>query len=97
MPIDPGTVRKTALLARLELSPDELALYEKQLGAILDYVGQISKLDVAQVEPLAHAGDFTNVFRPDEPRPAQALATEAALKNAPERAGALFVVPRILE
>lgn len=95
MAIDPETVRKTALLARLELTPDELARYQGQLGAILDYVGQLAALDVSTVEPLAHARDFTNVFRPDEPRPS--LSSETALKNAPEKAGPYFVVPKVVE
>jgi aspartyl-tRNA(Asn)/glutamyl-tRNA(Gln) amidotransferase subunit C len=95
VPIDRDTVRKTALLARLEMTPEELALAESQLGAILDYVGQISALDVSKAEPLAHAGEFSNVFRPDERRPS--LPAEAALQNAPERAGPYFVVPKVVE
>ena len=93
--IDRDVVRKTAALARIEMAPDELARVEGQLGAILDYVGQISALDVAKVEPLAHAGDVANVFRADEPRPS--LPAGEALRNAPEKAGPYFVVPRILE
>lgn len=95
MPIDPGVVQKTALLARLELTPAELAAYEQQLGAILDYVAKLQELDVTGVQPLVHAGDQSNVFRADEPRPS--ISTDAALRNAPEKSGPFFVVPKVVE
>lgn len=95
MPIDPETVRKTAHLARLELAPADVARYQAQLGAILDYVAQLGKLDVSNVEPLTQAGDFSNVLRTDEPKPA--LTSDQALANAPEKAGPFFVVPKVVE
>lgn len=95
MSIDRKTVEHVAKLARLEMSAEELARYEQQLGAILGYIEQLRELDVAGAEPMAHAGGFTNVFRADEPRPG--LSNEDALRNAPEKAGPYFVVPRILE
>jgi aspartyl-tRNA(Asn)/glutamyl-tRNA(Gln) amidotransferase subunit C len=95
MPIDPETVRKTAHLARLELGPDEIARYQTQLGAILDYVAQLEQLDVSKVEPLTQAGDFSNVFRSDAPAPS--LTSDQALANAPEKAGPYFVVPKVVE
>ncbi len=95
MPIDRDAVRKTALLARLELDDAALDRFGAQLGAILDYIDQLKALDVSNVEPLVHAGDFANVMRDDAPR--RTLPTDAALANAPERAGGFFVVPKILE
>ncbi|MBI2932679.1 MAG: Asp-tRNA(Asn)/Glu-tRNA(Gln) amidotransferase subunit GatC [Planctomycetes bacterium] len=95
MAIDRDTVRKVALLGRLDLDESSLERFQAQLGAILDYIDQLKKLDVAGVEPLAHAGDFANVFREDAPRPS--LSTEEALRNAPESTGPFFVVPKIIE
>ncbi len=95
MPIDRDTVRAVADLARLELPPGELERFEKQLGAILDTIAQLRELDVTSVEPMAHAGDFADVFRSDEPRPS--IPTDEALANAPSRVGPYFDVPRILE
>lgn len=95
MPIDPETVRKTAHLARLQIDDAELDRVAGQLGIILDYVGQLADVDVSKVEPLVHAGEFTNVMRPDEPRPT--LDAETAVANAPEKLGTYFVVPRVLE
>ena len=42
-----------------------------------------------------HAVPMVNVTRPDEVRPG--LSNEEALRNAPARAGGLFVVPKIVE
>jgi aspartyl-tRNA(Asn)/glutamyl-tRNA(Gln) amidotransferase subunit C len=95
MAIDRKTVEHVAKLARLELTPEEVDRYGKQLGAILDYIAKLEKIDLAGVEPLAHAADTANVFREDEPR--AGLARDEALKNAPERTGDFFVVPKVVE
>lgn len=94
MAIDRKTVEHVAKLARLDLAPEALALYEKQLGAILDYIAKLEKLDVTGVEPLAHAGG-ENIFREDVTRPP--LQRDEALKNAPERTHDFFVVPKVVE
>lgn len=95
MAIDRTTVEKVAKLARLQLSPEELDRYGKQLGAILDYIAKLEKLDVKGLEPLAHAVDTANVFRDDVPRPS--LPRDAALQNAPEKNSDFFIVPKIVE
>ena len=95
MAIDRKTVENVAKLARLQLTPEELDRYGKQLGAILDYIAKLEKLDVQGLEPLAQAVDMSNIFREDVPRPS--LPREAALQNAPEKNGDFFIVPKIVE
>jgi aspartyl-tRNA(Asn)/glutamyl-tRNA(Gln) amidotransferase subunit C len=95
MAIDRKTVEKVAKLARLQLSSEELDRYGQQLGAILDYIAKLEKLDVAGLEPLAQAVDTSNVFREDVPRPG--LPRDAALQNAPEKNADFFIVPKIIE
>jgi aspartyl-tRNA(Asn)/glutamyl-tRNA(Gln) amidotransferase subunit C len=95
MAIDRKTVEKVAKLARLQLTNEELDRYGGQLGAILDYIAKLEKLDVAGLEPLAQAVDTRNVFRADEPWPS--LSRDAALRNAPEKTGDFFIVPKIIE
>ncbi|MCS7021835.1 MAG: Asp-tRNA(Asn)/Glu-tRNA(Gln) amidotransferase subunit GatC [Gemmataceae bacterium] len=87
-------VLKVARLARLELAEAEVAAFQAQLSAILDYVAQLQQLDTVAVEELAHPLPLTNVFRPDEERPS--LSVEEALQNAPQRLGDYFAVPAIL-
>ena len=43
-----------AKLAALRLSPDEKAKLGKQVNTIIDFVGQLQKVDVEGTEPLSH-------------------------------------------
>jgi aspartyl-tRNA(Asn)/glutamyl-tRNA(Gln) amidotransferase subunit C len=93
--IDPEQVRHIAGLARLSLSPSEVALFSEQLGKILEYVRQLERVDLAGVEPLAHPLPVVNVLRDDEPH--ACFDAETALRNAPARADDFFKVPAILD
>jgi aspartyl-tRNA(Asn)/glutamyl-tRNA(Gln) amidotransferase subunit C len=84
-----------ARLARLELSDTELERMREQLNGILQYIDQLKRLDVTGVEPTSHAVPLVNVMREDEVAPP--FAQDAMLANAPDRVGALFRVPRIIE
>ena len=84
-----------AHLARLELSDAEKAKLSAQLAGILDYVAKLNEVDVTGIEPTAHAIPLTNVLRKDELRPS--IERERILKNAPETARDLFIVPKIVE
>jgi aspartyl-tRNA(Asn)/glutamyl-tRNA(Gln) amidotransferase subunit C len=95
MSIERKTVEHVAKLARLQLSPEEADRMQKQLGAILDYVDQLGKVDIAGLEPLVQAVDTHNVMREDAP--AGSLPRAEALKNAPEKTGDFFVVPKVVE
>ena len=88
-------VEQVARLARLHLSDDELERMREQLDAILAYVDKLQELDVEGVEPTSHAVPMVNVMRDDEL--GACLPQEAALANAPDRAGEFFRVPRIIE
>ncbi len=55
MSIDREQVRKVALLARLELTPEEEELFTTQMGSMLDYFQQLSELDVSNVQPTTRA------------------------------------------
>ncbi|HAM73505.1 MAG TPA: Asp-tRNA(Asn)/Glu-tRNA(Gln) amidotransferase subunit GatB [Verrucomicrobiales bacterium] len=88
-------IHYVARLARLALSPEEERTLGAQLGNILGYIAKLKEVDVTGVEPMAHAVPLVNVTRPDEAGPS--LSNEAALQNAPAKAGGLFVVPKIVE
>ena len=94
-PIDEQLVRHIAHLARLELSDQELTLYMVQLGAVLDYMAKLDRLDTRDVEPSAHPLSVSNVFAEDQTRQAQDIAT--VFQNAPALSGHFFMVPRVLE
>jgi aspartyl-tRNA(Asn)/glutamyl-tRNA(Gln) amidotransferase subunit C len=88
-------INYVAHLARLELSQAEKEKFAAQLKDILAYVEKLGEVDVTGIEPTAHAIPLTNVLRKDEPRPS--IEIEKVLKNAPEQARDLFIVPKIIE
>ena len=91
MAITRQDVLHVAELARLELTDEEIDRLGGQLNAILEAVGKVSELDLADVPPTSHPLDLVNVWADDEPRPS--LVREEALANAPEREGGFFRVP----
>ena len=84
-----------ATLARIALTAEERVKFESQLGDVLAYIAQLKEVDVSGVEATAHAFPVVNVWADDVPQPG--LPVEAALRNAPARDGALFVVPQVVE
>jgi len=88
-------VAYVAQLARLNLSPEETQLFQKQLGDVLNYAEKLKEVDVSGVEASAHAVPMFNVFREDDPR--DWFTAEEALANAPRKADNLFVVTKVLE
>ena len=95
MALSEEEVRHVAWLSRLELTDDEVRLYARQLGKILEYVEMLKRVDTSDVEPMITATVEGNVFRPDQPRPG--LPREEALQAAPEQDGEYFRVPRVIE
>jgi aspartyl-tRNA(Asn)/glutamyl-tRNA(Gln) amidotransferase subunit C len=87
-------VRHVAKLARLALREDQLTKIAPQLGAILQYIEQINKIDKSGVEPMAHALPLHNVLREDVVEPS--LPLEEVLKNASQTDGPFFKVPKII-
>lgn len=85
----------TARLAGLELSEEEMRLFQPQLENIVKYVGKISEVDVTGVEPMEQGLDAANALRDDDV--ADSMPREAALANAPARTGNEFLLPRIVE
>lgn len=88
-------VTYVARLARLDLTHDEAALYQRQLDHLLEHVERLQQLDVSHVAPTAQVVPLTNVLREDAERPS--LDRDVLLGAAPAREGAFFRVPRIIE
>jgi aspartyl-tRNA(Asn)/glutamyl-tRNA(Gln) amidotransferase subunit C len=86
-------VLHVARLARLAIPEDEIERVQNQLGAILEAVGKVGELELADIEPTSHPLDVVNVWGEDEPRPS--LPREEALANAPDPADGAFRVPAV--
>ena len=92
--LDREQVHKVALLARLELTPNEEEQYAKQMSSILDYFEQLSELDTEGIEPTTRAIDMSNITRRDEQSSYQNLT--GIYEAAPDRETDFFKVPKIM-
>ena len=88
-------VEHIAQLAMLNLSPVEKEKFTRQLNLILEYMEQLNQVDTTNVEPMSHPLGLTNVFREDEIVPS--LPVEESLKNAPDKSGKYFRVPKVIQ
>jgi aspartyl-tRNA(Asn)/glutamyl-tRNA(Gln) amidotransferase subunit C len=86
-------VRHVAKLAKLGLDEQQLDRMTGELGTIIDSIGKISELDLADVPPTTHALEVVNVLGDDVPH--ESLSTERALSNAPDPEDGCFRVPRM--
>ena len=84
-----------ARLARIALTPEEKTKFAQQLGDVLHHARQLGKVDVAGLEPTAHAFPVENIWDDDMVRPG--LPVELALKNAPARRENMISVPKVVE
>lgn len=65
--VNPELTRKIASLSRLKLNDDEVERYTTELAKILDFVAQLSEVNVEGVEPAIHGIPLEPRFREDEP------------------------------
>jgi aspartyl-tRNA(Asn)/glutamyl-tRNA(Gln) amidotransferase subunit C len=93
MAITREDVLHVARLARLEIPEGEVERVQAQLAAILEAVGKVAELDLADVEPTSHPLDVANAWAEDEPRPS--LSQDEALANAPDPEDGHFRVPAV--
>lgn len=92
MTIGPEEVQRVAGLAALEVPARDLGPLTRELGAIVEYVGQLA--DLGPVDPTGPVvGPVASPLRPDQVRPA-ALARSLS-ELAPEFCDGFFVVPRL--
>lgn len=94
MALSDAEVRHVAMLARLELTDDQVETLRGELNSILGHIDTIQRLDLEGVEPMTHPVPVVNEVRDDVVR--ACLPREAALRNAPEAESGAFVIPRIV-
>jgi aspartyl-tRNA(Asn)/glutamyl-tRNA(Gln) amidotransferase subunit C len=93
--VDSIDVAYVANLARMDLTGDEAAMFQRQLEDIVGYMHKIGELNLEGIEPTSHPVAMQNVMRSDEVRPGLDRATVIA--NAPRHTDSQFLVPKIVE
>jgi aspartyl-tRNA(Asn)/glutamyl-tRNA(Gln) amidotransferase subunit C len=93
--LTPQDVAHIAHLARLAVSDAEAADVVAKLSSIIDLVDQLTQVDTAGVEPMAHPLAMPQRLRADEiTEPNQ---RELFQRNAPRAEQGLYLVPRVIE
>ena len=86
-------VNRVALLSRLELTPDEVKQYAKELSNIVQHINRIKSIPTEGVLPLDHPTELTDHIRDDvETEP---LSQQQVLHNAPATRDLYFDVPKV--
>ncbi|MDQ2803469.1 MAG: Asp-tRNA(Asn)/Glu-tRNA(Gln) amidotransferase subunit GatC [Pseudomonadota bacterium] len=95
MSLDSATVRRIAALARIRVDEPEVARLQAELNGILGWIEQLNEVNVDGIEPLTGAAQKALRMRDDVV--ADAGTADKVLANAPERIGAFFAVPKVVE
>lgn len=92
--ITPDLVRHLGVLARIQLSDEEVGRLTGQLDAIVDNIAKVSEVATPDVVATSHPIPLQNVFRDDDH--SEALSLAEVLQNAPDAAEDRFRVTAIL-
>jgi aspartyl-tRNA(Asn)/glutamyl-tRNA(Gln) amidotransferase subunit C len=98
MSLDTATVRRVAALARIRLPEEEVLRVQGELNGILGWIEQLQAVDAEGVEPMAGGTPQGIAAMPmrDDVVTDGGIA-EKILANAPDREGAYFGVPKVVE
>ena len=88
-------VQKLCVLARLEITPDEMADVLAKLSDIVGLVSQLEAEDTTGVVPMAHPLDQTQKLRSDQIT--ETDEHQLYQKNAPLVEKDLYLVPKVIE
>lgn len=88
-------VRRIADLARIEVTPDEVAAVHAKLESIFDLINALQAIDTTGIAPMSHAQDVSAPLRED-------VVTEGDRHTlyqsvAPAIEDGLYLVPRVVE
>lgn len=92
--IDNEQIKHIAKLARLVVTEEEMVVFTKQIGSILEYVETLSSADTDGVEPMASVSPRHDPLRNDEIR--DSLPREELLQNGPNVKNGYFAVPKVI-
>ncbi|KKU09883.1 MAG: Aspartyl/glutamyl-tRNA(Asn/Gln) amidotransferase subunit C [Parcubacteria group bacterium GW2011_GWA2_46_7] len=95
--ISKETVEHVARLARLNLTPEQVAKIQPQLFTVLEYMSKIQKLETDGIPETAQVTGLENVLREDMVEEKRMLSQGQALCNARKVHDGFFVVDAVLK
>lgn len=82
-------------LARLSINKDSIDGFKRDLTDILGLLDQLQQVDTSNTKPLANPRDDMLKLRDDEV--GESDQRDILIKNAPESAAGLYLVPKVVE
>ena len=95
MAVDTDTVRRIAMLARLDVPEGQMADLTGELSKILDWMGLLNEVDTEGVAPMTAVKPMPLRQRPDAGT--DGGIAEDLVANAPQAAGPFYTVPKVIE
>jgi aspartyl-tRNA(Asn)/glutamyl-tRNA(Gln) amidotransferase subunit C len=96
MALTRAQIESIAHLARLQLEPAEIPVYQESLSRIIDLVSELDRADTADVAPMAHPlPGLRQRLRADAVT--EKDAHELYQATAPQVAAGLYLVPKVIE
>ena len=95
MSVDAATVRRIAHLARIAVTETEVPHLQGELNAMLDFVEQLSEVNVDGVEPMTSVTPMEMKKRVDLVDDGE--IPDDIVRNAPEMQNHFFLVPKVIE
>jgi aspartyl-tRNA(Asn)/glutamyl-tRNA(Gln) amidotransferase subunit C len=95
MSVDIATVRRIAHLARIKVGEEELSHLQSELNAILNFVDELSSVDVEGVEPMTSVMPMQMKKRSDVVTDGE--MADKIVANAPVTEDHYFMVPKVVE
>lgn len=95
MSLDKAAVAKIAKLARLKMEPDRQEAMASELNRILSFVEELQAVNTDNVPPMTSVMPMK--LRQREDAVTDGGNPEAVLKNAPQRQGDFYTVPKVIE
>ena len=95
MSLDKAAVAKIAKLARLKMEPDRQEAMASELNRILSFVEELQAVNTDNVPPMTSVTPMK--LRQREDAVTDGGNAEAVLKNAPQRQGDFYTVPKVVE
>jgi aspartyl-tRNA(Asn)/glutamyl-tRNA(Gln) amidotransferase subunit C len=95
MHLTPDDLRRIAMLARIEVQPQELTALGEQLDRIFGLIEQMQSVDTRGVEPMPHAQAVHLRLREDRVTEADRRIDFQSI--APQVESGLYLVPKVIE
>lgn len=95
MSVDIVTIKRVATLSRIHVEDAALPGLAAEINGILGWIEQLAEVDTTGIEPMAGGGAAALRWRADVVT--DGAQADAILVNAPDREGAYFGVPKVVE